>query len=178
VPNWCDNYFSVTHSDAAQLQRMQEAYARGELFQEFMPIEPKEDTIGSRDAKWETEGETKWDVICSRAAKWGTKWDVGGKDYDCDLVDNQLTMRFDTAWAPPLGFYEHLTSLGFSVIAYYYEPGMEFCGKWTSEEGDDSYEVDGDSAWVTDNIPADIDEHMGVSSQLANWEEEEQEETK
>lgn len=160
MPNWCDNYFSVTHSDAAQLQRMQEAYSRGELFQEFMPIEPKEDTVSGH------------------AAKWGTKWDVGGNADDCDLVDNQLTMRFDTAWAPPLGFYEHLTSLGFSVIAYYHEPGMQFCGKWTSEEGDESYEVDGDSAWVTDNIPADIDEHMGISSWLADWEEEEQEETK
>ena len=160
MPNWCDNYFSVTHSDAAQLQRMQEAYARGELFQEFMPIEPEEDTVSGH------------------AAKWGTKWDVGGKDYDCDLVNNQLTMRFDTAWAPPLGFYEHLTSLGFSVIAYYYEPNMQFCGQWTSKEGDDFYEIEGDSRWVTENIPADIDYHMCIIGLLANWEEEEQEETK
>jgi hypothetical protein len=160
MPNWCENHLTVIHADATQLVRVQDAYARRELFQEFVPCNVDEYIAYS----WRVEN-------------WGTKWDVGGEAGDFDMVDNQLIVRFDTAWAPPLGFYEKLTELGFDVNAYYYEPGMEFCGRWTSEHGNDEYSIDGNSNWVTENIPVDIDQHMGISSLLADWEEE-QEETK
>ena len=53
-------------------------------------------------------------------------------------------MRFDTAWSPPLGLYERLKVLGYTVKAYYFEPGMCFAGEWIDGE-DTYYENDMDS---------------------------------
>jgi hypothetical protein len=62
---------------------------------------------------------------------WGTKWDVDGV-----LLENQSTFlqyQFDSAWAPPISFFEKVAkdfpSLTFELE--YYEGGMGFAGRST-----------------------------------------------
>jgi hypothetical protein len=50
---------------------------------------------------------------------------------------------------------------GFSIKAYYFEPGCDFCGRY--EDGvDEEYEASGE-------IPEDIDREMGVSETMGNY---------
>jgi hypothetical protein len=77
-----------------------------------------------------------------RLQNWGTKWDIGCKDgygLEPTRVDNELSITFDSAWSPPLGFYERLVVLGFDVQASYFEPGMSFAGIWHNGK-DEFYE--------------------------------------
>ena len=50
---------------------------------------------------------------------------------------NELELRFDSAWSPPIEAYARLFELGFEVYATYFEPGMCFAGIW--DNGNDDY---------------------------------------
>jgi hypothetical protein len=71
--------------------------------------------------------------------------------------------------------YEKLEQMGYSVRAYYYEPGMAFCGVW--DEGYDDYFDIGILSWedVKDEIPEALDEMFGISECMRNYAEENQE---
>ena len=125
MPNWCDNKLKVTHEDFAFIDKFVGAYMNNKLCSYFLPP-TQEDT-----ADW-------------RVASWGQKWDIGpGKDEEYGLyptiVDNEVSVTFTSAWAPPLGVYERLVVLGFDVQASYFEPGMSFAGIWDNGT-DESYE--------------------------------------
>lgn len=141
MPNWCLNHLTISHPDMDRVDRFESAYMRSDLCETFLP-EPKDDegnpVVG---ADYDENGNFKMpDWYNWRLANWGTKWDFG---YDTDRglkptrVDNEVTVRFDTAWSPPLGLYECLNALGYSVQAYYFEPGMCFAGEWI--DGEDTY---------------------------------------
>ena len=121
MPNWCDNKLTVTHEDKAMIDRFVNAYMNDKLCSEFLP------PIGEDTVVW-------------RVSNWGQKWDIGpGKSEEYGInptvVDNEASVSFASAWAPPLGLYERLVVLGFDVKAYYFEPGMGFAGRW--HNGDD-----------------------------------------
>ena len=84
-------------------------------------------------------------------------------------------MSFDSAWSPPIDAYATLVEMGFSIRAYYYEPGMAFAGIW--EDGcDDFYEYGGmNSEQIAESLPAELDEAFGISESAAMWEEENEE---
>jgi hypothetical protein len=65
--------------------------------------------------------------------------------------------------------------MGFSIKAYYFEGGMGFCGMWENGS-DDYYSIEGNSEWVLNNIPASINQHFGISDNMAEWEAENAEE--
>jgi hypothetical protein len=123
-----------------------------------------------------THGYGNWYDFCVN--EWGTKWDVGGDDYNAPQQDgpNKITMAFDSAWAPPCSAMEKFVDMGFSVRLYYYEPGMCFAGIW--EDGDDDYyDLSGmSSTQVVEELPEVLDEMFGISECIANYEEEENEE--
>jgi hypothetical protein len=103
--------------------------------------------------------------------EWGTKWDT-----ECHSVDtyeehpDTLEAVFDTAWAPPVPFYEKLERMGFQVEAKYYEPGMGFAGMY-SDGCDDYYELSGMSAEdVEQKIPEELDAEFGISDSMYEWE--------
>lgn len=188
MPNWCSNSVAISHPDPVRIQLLSEAFANRRLFQSVIPIPPELlqeelSTYGGndeearrrdqlREAAMEATGyPNAYDFCISR---WGTKWEVGEDDGGSQSIcpnDGILRMHFETAWAPPEGIYEELTEQGYDVSAYYYEPGMGFCGSWTSEYGDDYYEIQGDSDWVRENIPQEIDDAMGISAIMEEWEE-------
>jgi hypothetical protein len=191
MPNWCDNNVFLQHEDESMIERAEQAFNRGEFMNEFYPC-PKElhDTVAGFLGKGTYEQEllelkeelnNKWFGAKNwydwQVSHWGTKWDVGTSDGCGDgcisRSPSDLIVSFASAWNPPLGFYEKLEDLGFKVKAYYYESGCAFCGVYENGQ-DDCYSIEGNSSWVIDNIPADIDNEMGISEGMANWEEKEE----
>lgn len=187
MPNWCGNTVELAHEDPAMIQRAFDAFNRGEFLQEFIPVPPElqivagrvgDDTDAAQIALEATEksnlekfGYATWYDYCVN--EWGTKWDVGADGCDPIQSDGCLTITFDSAWSPPVRAYEKLMDLGFSVRAYYYEPGMAFAGIW--EDGIDAYyDIGGMSSdSVEEELPEDLDEMFGISVGMAEWEDEE-----
>ena len=180
MPNWCDNRVTFTHEDPQQITRLINAAIAGKLLNEFLPMPPElleEAPIGD-------DYESKRDAIVARNVQefgypswyewsidnWGTKWDIA--EVDDDTMDKSedgktVTFSFDTAWAPPTEWYDNIS--GFDINAYYYEPGVSFCGRWTSEDGDDQYEVGDDIEDAKERIPNDILDEMGIIDDMESW---------
>ena len=184
MPNWCNNTVSIAHQDPEKLRALVDAVNEGKFCNHVIPT-PKqllETVAGHCGDGYEQElnqfkiqlnekyfGASDW--YSFQTSNWGTKWDV--EAYDKVEFDPQgVTFGFDSAWSPPIGVYEALVEQGFSVTAYYYEPGMAYCGKY--EDGsDDYYEIGSMSSQeVRDSIPEDLDECMAISENMEMWEEE------
>jgi hypothetical protein len=124
-------------------------------------------------ANLEKYGYSTWYEFCVN--EWGTKWDVDPYDkveYDDQHDKNGVTFGFDSAWAPPCGVYEALIDQGYTVRAYYYESGMGFCGIY-DENGDDYYDITAmTSEQIRESIPTALDDCMGISETVAEYEEE------
>ena len=162
MPNWCANSLVLHHEDVNMIERAVQSFQKEEFCNEFVPM-PEE---------FKNDGWYEW-----RVSNWGTKWDVGSSQYGIERGNaNECKFSFDSAWSPPIQFYEKLEELGFTVKAMYYESGMAFCGIY--EDGfDDYYEYGGlDSAGVTDTIPQELDEYFCISEQLADQEDEQEDE--
>jgi len=156
MPNWNYNVVEVSHSQKKMMTKFKKGCKNG-LFTEFLPI--------PEDNKEEWYG---WNI-----ANWGTKWDVDS--IDCVIEGNTAKVSFDTAWSPPIAFYEHLVELGFTITAYYYEPGMGFCGIY-DELGDAYYEIgdlSGDE--VQESIPEELNEMFGISQEKWDYDAENEE---
>jgi Ferredoxin-like domain in Api92-like protein len=180
MPNWCYNRATFKHEDPEQITRLINAAKVGKLLNEFLPMPPElleEAPIGD-------DYEAKRDAIAARNVQefgypswyewavdnWGTKWDIGevDEDYmeksaDCKTV----TFSFDTAWSPPLEWYDNIS--GFDINAYYYEPGGCFCGRWNSADGDDQYEIGDNIEDAKQRIPSDILDAMGIIDDMESW---------
>jgi len=192
MPNWCNNTVTLTHEDPAMIERAKKAFADGKFLEEFIPVPKALQIVSGRVGddndpeqiklheqtmhNLSTYGYATWYDYCVN--EWGTKWDVGGDDYNAPQQEtpNDITMSFDSAWAPPTVAYDKLEALGFTVRAYYYEPGMAFAGVY--EDGcDDYYDYGGlDSKGIAEQLPAELDEAFCISESVAEWEEDNKEE--
>jgi hypothetical protein len=174
------------------IERAKKAFAEGKLLDEFVPVpkelhivagrvgddtDPKQIELEAQEkSNLEKFGYATWYDYCVN--EWGTKWDVGGDDYNAPQQDspNKITMSFDSAWAPPTAAMDKMMDLGFSVRLYYYEPGMCFCGIY-DENGDDYYDLsDLSSEQVKEELPEVLDEMFGISECMAEYEAENAEE--
>ena len=176
MPNWCNNTLTLTHKDPAMITRAKDALDRGEFLSEFCPM-PRElgDAIanGQPNAEMiEKYGYSSWYDYCVN--EWGTKWDVG-EDGATDIHPDgtMLNTYFDSAWSPPIGAYEKLEQLGFTVDAYYYEGGMAFAGTY-SDGNEDSISLEGMTADQVEREYPDLDECFGISESMREYEEPEQ----
>ena len=190
MPNWCNNYLELEHDDPEMITRARKAYADGKLLAEFIPVPESlhivAGRVGDGDEQKKLEEDTarnievhgygNWYDYCVN--EWGTKWDVGGNDYNepHQETPNKIIMSFDSAWAPPTTAMDKFEALGFSVRLYYYEPGMGFAGIY--EDGhDDYYEYGGLNAeQIAEELPEALDEMFNISEDVAMWEEENAEE--
>jgi len=188
MPNWCDNSLTLTHDDPAMIERAIRAFENSTLLNEFIPCptELSETIAGSHgdreeqallEAKQEsnqrTYGYSNWYDFA--VGEWGTKWDVGGGDVN-EIDKNNVKFYFQSAWAPPVQAYKKLEDLGFSINAFYYEPGVQFAGQYY-DGTDDCYDLSGmDSERAKEELPAEIDEEFNIVEQMAEWEEENNEE--
>jgi hypothetical protein len=193
MPNWCNNTVELYHEDKEMINRAKAALERGEFLNEFIPVPEELKIVAGRvgdnadenqkalelqqEANLQKHGYSTWYDFCIN--EWGCKWDVGG-DSNVIIAYSQLirhlTASFDSPWGPPIQAYEKLEELGFEIRAYYYEPGMQFCGCY--EGGyDDYYNLGGmDSAEVAETIPSELDEMFYISEQMQEWELENEEE--
>ena len=192
MPNWCNNTLELQHEDPAMIERAKKAFADGKFLEEFIPVpeslhivagrvgddnDPKQIELEAQEkANIAQHGYATWYDFCVN--EWGTKWDVGGDDYNAPQQDspNKITMSFDSAWAPPTAAMDKFMDLGFSVRLYYYEPGMCFCGIY-DENGDDYYDLsDMNSEAVREELPEVLDEMFCISECMAEYEQENAEE--
>ena len=147
MPNWCMNKLTVTHENMSMLDKFEKAYRNDWTIETFYPTprEPGDPTMMmGEDKAMSKDDDVNNNWYLWRVANWGTKWDIGcenGYGLEPTRVDNELSITFDSAWNPPLGFYERLVVLGFDVQASYFEPGMSFAGIWHNGE-DNFYEGD------------------------------------
>jgi len=192
MPNWCNNTLELQHDDAEMITRAKAAFKDGKFLAEFCPVPESlhvtAGRVGEKGSPEQTEleaqekaniaahGYSNWYDYCVN--EWGTKWDVGGDDYNepIDEGPNKVIMSFDSAWAPPTAAMDKMMELGFSVRLYYYEPGMCFAGIY-SDDGDDYYDLGGmKSEQVKEELPEALDEMFGISETMAEYEEETNEE--
>lgn len=188
MPNWCENFITISHDDPTMISRAKKGFDNNKFFNEFIPVpEPLSGTAATaghtptEQENLEKYGYSSWYDFCIE--KWGTKWDVGGDNYanqDDPTSETTWSATFDTAWAPPIAFYEHLVSLGFTVSASYYEPGCDFAGNFEGnpDDGcmDDSITIsDYTAAEFAEQFP-DLDNTFNISEMLACREEEDEEE--
>ena len=190
MPNWCNNYVIVGHADTAKLEALAEAVRQGNFLKHVIPVPqalldtvagyPGADKEAEHKAQMERNlelyGAKDWYDFCVN--RWGTKWDVEAYDPEEVVVEGgSIRFGFDSAWAPPVGIYEAMVEdEGYSVQAYYHEPGMAFCGRW--QDGcDDYYEIGNmSSETVREMLPEDLDDMMGISETMAEYEEQEKDE--
>ena len=184
MPNWCNNTVSVTHQDPEKLRALVAAVNEGKFCHYAIPTpqDLTETVAGSvgEDKRAAHEAQMKRNLELYGAkdwydfqtSRWGTKWDVDAYD-TVEFDPAGVTFGFDSAWSPPIGVYQALVEQGFSVTAFYYEPGMCFAGKWSDEDGDEYYELgDMTSEQVRETIPEDLDDVMNISESMAEWEAE------
>lgn len=191
MPNWCNNTMTISHNDPAMMERAVKAWNNGKFLSEFIPV-PYELTlvggarvditkISNMDHHREMEelvrklnvkyfGCADWYDFCCN--NWGTKWDIGADSGETvDLDGNTFSVRFCSAWSPPTTAYEKLAEMGFYIKAYYYEPGMAFCGRW--EDGvDEHIDIPDTADKARLEIPEDIDQEMGIVDSMEEWETE------
>lgn len=192
------NIATFEHDDETLLQRLADAFNAGRTMNEFYPC-PQElrDTVAGslgagtpeqaeleqkHAANLQKYGATDWYDWCCE--NWGVKWDFGREQYD-DAPQAKITNKngkkcveisFNTAWAPPIKFYEHMhDTFGFRIKAYYFEAGMGFIG--TSRDGDENTinirEMTQD--WLADNVPEKLCRMFNLYEYAAQCEEDEKE---
>lgn len=184
MPNWCNNDITLRHADPAMIDRAQ--HSQG-LLAEFLPTPQElmntvEGSFGDTDKQAALEAQQQaniekygyknwydWNI-----ATWGTKWDVELENVE-RVDEYTLTASFDSAWSPPIEAYGRLVELGFEIEAFYNEPGMAFCGKYTGAgDSDADYYVEYggyNSHSVREHVGEEIDDHFGISEMMAQWEE-------
>ncbi len=143
MPNWCYNVVTFRHKNIEEINKIEKACSDDTLFNTFV----------TRPAE-EEDNWYNWNL-----ENWGTKWEAS-----CDVAEKNsesIKVSFESAWSPPIGFYDVMDGLGFEVDAFYYEPGMNFCGRYT-EGFDDFYDIKGGSDWIKGNIPEEIEETFGI----------------
>jgi|LauGreStaDraftv2_3_1035109.scaffolds.fasta_scaffold10913_3 hypothetical protein len=125
MPNWCFNLAKFTFPDKETYNKFILAVRDESLFATFAPLEL------DSDQTWSIE---------KAVEKWGTKWEPSewqNVEPTPFIEDSEyfLSATFDTAWAPPIGFYECLMKEhNIHVDAAFHEGGEEVFGKCVYNE--------------------------------------------
>lgn len=181
MPNWCQNFLTLRHSDPAMIARAKTALESGQFLQEFIPC-PQE--LIDTESVYYPEGHEKKAAHDQRIASnvekygfkdwydwclsnWNTKWDIG--EVEVEWADSEsISARFETAWSPPTTAYAQLVEMGFSIEAHYYEPGMSFCGTWI-DDNDDFYQIPQDLNRAREVIPEVLNDTFGIIADMSDW---------
>jgi len=193
MPNWCSNSVTFWHEDEKELQRLVDAYNSGHAMSAIWPCpddlkivagcvgapgSPEQVALETKQAEnFAKHGAKDWYDWCCE--NWGTKWDFGLENGDkpaqieTDAKGRKcVRLGFNTAWAPPTGFYSHLhNELGFTVKAYYFEQGVGFCGIYT-DDNDRLFKIEEFTQdWIGDNIPSNLCEAFNLFEEAAHQED-------
>ena len=189
MPNYCNNNIVITGPNSVidKIEKIAKG-DKGDLLQYFYPM-PKAllDTTAplQKDATKEEKAKANENLkkygydnwYDWRVENWGTKWDImefyniNRKEIGED--ESEISLGFDTAWAPALGAYERFIdkNSNCSLKAYYYEPGCDFMGEW--DNGMDScfevakYGLD-DDFWKQ-GIGSTLDDYFGITESMCQY---------
>ena len=189
MPNYCNNNIVITGPNSVidKIEKIANG-DKGDLLQYFYPM-PKalQDTTAplQKDATKEEKAKAKENLkkygydnwYDWRVENWGTKWDIM-EFYNINRKkigedESEISLGFDTAWAPALGAYERFIdeNSNCSLKAYYYEPGCDFMGEW--DNGMDScfevakYGLD-DDFWKQ-GIGSTLDDYFGITESMCQY---------
>jgi hypothetical protein len=166
MPNWCDNSLIIKASKEkidAIVSVIENQNGDNGLLSYLRPEPNYDDPSFKVDPTYASEVNPDfrmpswWDW---RVQNWGTKWEVEVRDW-YRLDDNTISVYFDSAWSPPTGVYDHISN-EYDIEALYHEGGMGFCGKFTSEVGDECYQYDISSRESVMKVPDDVREFCGL----------------
>ncbi len=135
MPNWCSNSVEIVGSLEEVVKVVHSISVAGEdeeaprrlSFEALLP------TPETKYEEWQS-----W-----RIAAWGTKWDLSDTEGFIDVAYDKVsdlataTASFDTAWSPPVPFFETVSSInrGVSIMLEFDEFGADFWGKATLRGG-------------------------------------------
>ena len=177
MPNWCNNSITITGPKdkitALYAETIKDADNETGLLNAMMPMptELEGTSSPSEEPNW-----YDW-----RVSNWGTKWEVNAEGLELSEDGTEITGWFDSAWAPPIGAFEHYCTENEDVdlVCYYEEPGMDFAGKWDNGQDDyihgiqelvENYIRTGE--YPDDELFRDIDEYFDLVEQRREWIEE------
>jgi hypothetical protein len=115
MPNWCKNVAVFHHPDNEMMYKLKEAISNNELLNSFIP----------RDVNNED-----WYNWC--IDNWGTKWDIIIDKVKTENKDVEII--FESAWTPPINFYNTMAEKGFHIKAAYLEIDMLLVGEFINGE--------------------------------------------
>ena len=160
MPNWCNNYATLTGPKEKideLIVEMRKSDERDASYEIFNLLRPRP---ADQEENW-----YDWNVN-----NWGTKWDISLAGYEI-VNETTVTLSFDSAWSPPTALYEFLEEQGWTVTAFYDEPGMAYCGRFV-DGSDEYYEYSNMTAdEVEEEIPEEINEMFSISEYRREWEE-------
>lgn len=159
MPNWCTNEISIESDNKALKLRLQKALDLSQdLFCQFIP-RPAEFDEGEKWYQWNID-------------HWGTKWDV--TPINIEWKGRTVKFQIETAWSPPIKFYQEMESLGYKVDAYYLEEGMAFTGHFHSNNNELIDYSDFSSAdKMEEKLPPWAEEVFGLITRQRDREQEE-----
>jgi hypothetical protein len=160
MPNWCNNYATLTGPKEKIDELIVELHKSDEIDTPYQILNLLRPRPTEQAENW-----YDWNVN-----NWGTKWDITLASYE--IVDETtVTLSFDSAWAAPTALYEFLSQEGWDVDAFYDEPGMGFCGRFV-DGTENSYEYANMSAdEMEDFIPEEIEAMFSIVEQRRDDEE-------
>ena len=197
MPNWCNNHITITGPNKIidKIEKIvkedgDEAFAdssepRGLLqLMNPMPACLRDTTAdGSKDkAMIEKTGYSDW--YSWAVDNWGTKWEVceffgvDRQHLNDSLDESTISFSFDSAWAPPIGAYEHFlaNNENCSLVGRYYEGGCDFMGIWDNND-DRCYQPSdykSDSKFFDNGDGKEIDDYFGITESMAEYEAEQE----
>jgi len=133
MPNWCQNFATVTCPSKEIYDKLLDAIKQNIWFETFAPL--------NLDPEIYEDG---WDY--NKAIDvWKTKWSVT----DVEILNQDddellLELSFETAWSPPTGVYSIMSkNYNIDITAFYDEEGCDFFGRCIyskDQEFDETYE--------------------------------------
>ena len=159
MPNWCSNSMTVRDCTDEQIKRIVDAVEREQLLGEFYPEPnwrqtPNEDGVlpgPEYSHTWRRPGRPAWTTVDSsrfpdgsaderwyywRNSHWGTKWEICDPTYE--VVDGNVVIYFNTAWAPPSAEWFMQMSEAMpnaDISCTFAEPGCDFYGLTVAKDG-------------------------------------------
>jgi hypothetical protein len=161
MPNWCSNSLFIRNEDKTKVDALEQQLMKKEDHQLFNLLVPRP---ADEEENW-----YNWNIT-----NWGTKWEASIIDWE-RTSDNEIFVSFDTAWSPPIAFYDTVTNDGWNVEAQYYEPGMGYIGQYI-DGIDESFEYDIRDLESIEALPEDLIEYGGLREEHEYWKESNEEE--
>ena len=156
MPNWCNNIATLKFKEAEQAKDFYDKVEATKDSQEQIVFGVLLPRPADQEKNW-----WEWNN-----KNWGTKWEPN-LDF-IELKDSEVFMVFDTAWSPPIYWYEYITQqYDIEVDATYLEWGMCFCGIW--ENGDEWYFDE-----ITSELPQRLLDDYNILENLEAMEEDDE----